>query len=298
MEPVLQCIDLGRQEDGEWRLRGLEFSLHRGEAMGLLGPNGAGKSTALALVSGALAPSTGFLRFWGRPLDLAGRFHLGYLPQSPPLYPELTVAENLEFAGRLRGMRAAAVRARLPELQQLCDLQQLWRRLAGKLSRGEAQRVGLAQALIHQPDLLILDEPSAGLDALQAESLRQLLRGLRDRHAILIASHLAEDLNGLCQRLLLLDQGRQQGEFDLEGERGSARVRFDRPLQDFTALHGFDWISAVQPLADGWLRLTTRQAPTDAAQQLASLGWGLQAYLPQAVDLAGLLAGSASRSTS
>jgi ABC-2 type transport system ATP-binding protein len=291
MTPTLECRNLGRHDAGRWRVRDLEFSLSRGSATGMLGPNGAGKSTALALIAGALAPSRGEIRLNGHPIDRQRRGAIGYLPQSPALYPELSVAENLAFWARVRGLRPQRVRSCQARVMEQCGITAQRDRLAGLLSRGQAQRVALARALLGQPEVLILDEPSSALDPLQARDFRNLLLTLRSDHAILLASHHSDDLSGICNRLILLEDGRQRQLLELDSDITVAQARFGRLPADQGALRRFPWIDSWQPLPDGWLALRTTAAPADAAQQLAALQWELQAYVPASLDLATLLQG-------
>jgi len=151
----------------------------------------------------------------GQRLDRAGsgpRRHIGFLPQRVPAYPELTVRENLAWAGRLHGLHGAALQTAIDDMLERVQLANVERRLAGRLSAGMAQRLGLAQALLHQPAILILDEPTAGLDPLQTEQIRELLAALPDDISLILATHLLDDVQRLCNRVILLDAGRKTAE--------------------------------------------------------------------------------------
>ena len=215
MEALLQVEDLGFGPPRRPRLQNVSFSLAAGERLAVLGVNGAGKSTLLQLLAGTQAPTTGRVRLRGETLHggpAALRRQLGYMPQRPPLYPELSARENLAWAGRLRGLRGATLNRAVEQGLQRVGLESVGARLAGRLSGGMAHRLGLAQAVIHRPALLLLDEPTAGLDPLQTEQIRSLLATLAPESALVLATHLLDDVHALCKRVLLLDAGRTRAD--------------------------------------------------------------------------------------
>ncbi len=218
MTELLSATDLSRRDNGKLRLSNIHLSLHQGEVIGILGVNGAGKSTTLALLSGALAASEGSISILGAPLGKATRRQIGLLPETPPLYPELTVDENLDFAARLHCLDGIdRLRAR-EQVKQTCGLQDHSRKLARHLSKGYRLRVGVAQAMIHQPKILLLDEPTAGLDPLQARELRKLIKSISPDCGVIIATHDLTDIQVLCQRVIVLDAGAQVLEKTLADE--------------------------------------------------------------------------------
>ena len=223
---------VSRRRAGRPVLSPLTLGLRAGEVLGLLGVNGAGKSTALMLMAAVLAPDAGRVELNG--VDLAefpnrARDHIGYLPEQAPLWPELTVREQLDAHGRLRGRRGAALSVARDELLQRLDLAPLAQRLCAQLSLGQRQRVGLACALLHRPGLLVLDEPGNGLDPLQAERVRALLRErAADGAAIVISTHLLAEVETQCTRVAILHEG---------------ALRLDAPLH----AHAGEWRIAVQP---------------------------------------------------
>ena len=192
-------------------LADVSFDVQRGEIVGFLGPNGAGKTTTMRILTGYLAATEGRVVIDG--LDVFGqslevRRRIGYLPETAPLYPELRVDEYLAFRGRLKGTPRRKLGARLGEVKELCGLQDVGRRIIGQLSRGYWQRVGLADSLIHDPELLILDEPTMGLDPNQIRAMRELIRNLGRRYTILLSTHFLAEAEMVCQRVLILNRGK------------------------------------------------------------------------------------------
>lgn len=215
MEAVLSAHDLSYGPPRQPRVRRIDLQLTAADRLGLLGLNGAGKSTLLQLLAGVLPPSAGEVRVLGRRLDADGhaaRRQIGYLPQRVPAYPELSVRENLAWAGQLHGLRGRPLREAIATVLAQVELGNVADRLAGRLSAGMLQRLGLAQAILHRPRVLILDEPTASLDPLQTEQIRDLLGRLGDDVSLVVATHLLDDVLQLCGRVILLDQGRQVAE--------------------------------------------------------------------------------------
>ena len=196
-------------------IRDLTFAIASGEVVGLLGLNGAGKTTTLRVLSCLLLPTAGTVRVDGIEVTEdphAIRRKIGFLPDVPPLYPEMTVGAYLGFAARLRQVPAREVAARVTEAETKTALRDMHREIIGELSHGFRQRVGLAQALVHQPALLILDEPAAGLDPAQIVEMRNLLRGLRGEHTVIISSHFLTEISQTCDRLLVIHDGELVGQ--------------------------------------------------------------------------------------
>jgi ABC-2 type transport system ATP-binding protein len=205
-------------------IRDLSFSIAKGEVVGFLGLNGAGKTTTLRILGCLLLPTSGAVRVDGlevtqNPYEIRGR--IGFLPDVPPLYPEMTVGSYLAFAARLRQVPTRETAARVAEAEERTALRDMHREVIGELSHGYRQRVGVAQAIVHKPALLILDEPSAGLDPAQLLEMRGLLRGLHGEHTVLISSHLLTEISQTCDRLLVIHNGELVGQGS-EGELASA----------------------------------------------------------------------------
>ncbi len=191
-------------------LQDVSFDLKEGEIVGLLGLNGAGKSTTLKILAGLIAPSSGTVRIDGRSLDEDAtlRSRIGYLPEDPPLYTEMTVTSFLRHIGRMKGMAGARIEQRLPEVIRLADLGGREHQVIGTLSHGYKKRVGIAQAIIHDPKLVILDEPISGLDPAQIVEMRKVVRNLGANHAVIISSHILSEVSQTCDRILVIGKGR------------------------------------------------------------------------------------------
>ena len=287
---LLQASGLGRRDGRTQRLEGLDLVLRRGQVLGLLGVNGAGKSTTLALLSGALRPTSGRVEILG--IDLhrhprRAKRHLGLLPERPPLYPNLTVDENLDFAARLRGMKGRAARSARERIKRQLDLAAFGARLCGRLSKGMAQRVGIAQALVHEPQVVILDEPTAGLDPAQARELRTLIGDIRSRCGVLLATHILRDVEELCEEVLILRDGRLAAHERLH-ERNRICIHLLRPPEKET-LERLPGVAGVRSQGGGWFELALDDAPAELAREIALHDWGLDAYVPRRHDIESLV---------
>ncbi|MEO6801019.1 MAG: ABC transporter ATP-binding protein [Rhodanobacter sp.] len=209
--PVLQLEHVSRHRAGRVAVQDLSLALPRGQVLGLLGVNGAGKSTTLSMIAGALRPDRGSIKLNGEDFleqpELA-RAWIGWLPERAPLWPELTVSEHLDAHGRLRGLRGAALREARTNIIERLELQPLARRLAGVLSQGQRQRLGLACALLHQPAVLVLDEPANALDPVQVAALRKIIREQADAGtAVILSTHLLAEVTAVCHRVAILHDG-------------------------------------------------------------------------------------------
>ena len=215
---------------GHPAVRDLDFEIADGECVGFLGLNGAGKTTTLRLLSCLLLPTSGRIHIRGLDVEQAPheiRKFIGFLPDTPPLYPEMTVTDFLRFAGRLRRMDKGAVRRRLPDVFDVCGLNEVAELPINTLSLGYRQRVGIAQAIVHEPDLLILDEPIQGLDPVQIVEMREMIRELRGKHTILLSTHILSEIQQTCDRILILNDGQiaaEGSEEELLGRQGAAGV--------------------------------------------------------------------------
>jgi len=189
----------------------ISFEVEKGQIVGFLGPNGAGKTTTMRVLTCFLPPSEGQASVAGfdvleQPIEVKKR--IGYLPESPPLYPEMEVVEYLNFVGKLKGMPSRELAHRLEEIMRRCAIADVRNKLIGKLSKGYRQRVGLAQAIIHNPDVLILDEPTSGLDPKQIIETRELIRSLAGDHTIILSTHILSEVEHSCERVIIISEGK------------------------------------------------------------------------------------------
>ncbi len=208
---MIKVSHLTKRFAGCVAVRDVSFEVARGEIVGFLGPNGAGKTTTMRILAGYLPASDGQVLVTGRDVlrdSLEVRRRIGYLPENVPLYPEMRVDEYLRYRAKLKGVDRPAIKKRLKEVKELCGLQEVGRRLMGQLSKGYRQRVGLADSLIHDPELLILDEPTIGLDPNQIRQVRSLIKDLAQRHTILLSTHILSEVEVTCRRVLILHEGR------------------------------------------------------------------------------------------
>ena len=208
---MIEVANLTKRYAGHTAVSNISFSVRRGEIVGLLGPNGAGKSTTMRILSCYLPASSGTVRVAG--LDVFQhsnevRRRIGYMPENNPLHFDMRVREYLKFRARLKGLGLKNSRARVDVVMEQCGLTDVARRIIGHLSKGYRQRVGLADALVHEPELIILDEPTIGLDPNQIRSVRQLIKSLANNHTVLISTHILPEAEMTCNRMLILYEGR------------------------------------------------------------------------------------------
>lgn len=192
--------------------REVSFRVNRGELVAFLGPNGAGKSTTMKMLTGYLSPSEGVARIAGHDMfqdRMAGSVHLGYLPENGPLYPDMTPFSLLSFFADARGMEKGYKKTRVESVIELCDLKSVVHKAISKLSKGFRQRVGMAQALLHEPDVLILDEPTAGLDPNQIREVRNTMRKLGETKTILLSTHILQEVEAMASRVIMINEGRK-----------------------------------------------------------------------------------------
>jgi ABC-2 type transport system ATP-binding protein len=191
--------------------RDVSFKVHEGELVAFLGPNGAGKSTTMKLLTGYLAPSEGVARIAGHDMAtdrIDGSARLGYLPENGPLYPDMTPHGLLQFFGAARGMTRSRREERVDAVVEICQLGSVLHKPISKLSKGYRQRLGLAHTLLHEPDVLVLDEPTAGLDPNQIQEVRQVLRHLGEEKTILLSTHILQEVEAMASRVIVINEGR------------------------------------------------------------------------------------------
>src|SRR4051795_6480167 len=188
----------------------ISFEVEKGQIVGFLGPNGAGKTTTMRVLTCFLPPTAGSANVAGfdvleQPLEVKKR--IGYLPETPPVYPDMEVHEYLQFVGKLKGLSGNELARRIGEVSERCSVADVSKKLIGKLSKGYRQRVGLAQAIIHNPDVLILDEPTSGLDPKQINETRDLIHRLAGEHTIILSTHILPEVEAICRKVIIINRG-------------------------------------------------------------------------------------------
>ena len=207
---MIEVENLSKRYGPTLAVSGVSFNVQKGEVLGFLGPNGAGKTTTMRVITGFLPPTSGKVRVAGFDVvddPLEAKRRTGYLPETPPVYPDMTVAEYLTFVARIKGVPRRDLRTRLADIVEKCAVGNVRNRQIGKLSKGYRQRVGLAQALIHNPEVLVLDEPTAGLDPKQIIETRDLITGLAGQHTVILSTHILPEVSKTCQRVVVINAG-------------------------------------------------------------------------------------------
>jgi ABC-2 type transport system ATP-binding protein len=236
-ERMIEVRNLNMYYGGFAAVRDVSFQVPRSQVCGFLGPNGAGKSTTMKIITGYLAPTSGEVQIGGQDIELdriAAAQRIGYLPENGPLYDEMTPAGSLNYFGRVRGLSGARLRDRLEFVTEKCDLSEVWHKSIRQLSRGFRQRVGMAQALIHDPDILILDEPTSGLDPNQLVGVRRLIADLGRTKTVLLSTHVLQEVEAICSRVILINEGRIVFDGPLTEMGGSQQLE-----RSFHSLTGF-----------------------------------------------------------
>jgi len=208
---MIRVENLTKRYAGEAAIRDLNFEVGKGEVMGFLGPNGAGKTTTMRILAGFMPATSGRASIAGFDIfeqSLQARTRLGYMPENVPLYSDMRVTEYLEYRAALKGVPHRRIAERVGDVKELCGVKDVERKIIGALSKGYRQRVGLADALLHEPDLLILDEPTIGLDPNQIPQVRELIKNLGRQHTILLSTHILPEVEMTCSRVIIIHKGR------------------------------------------------------------------------------------------
>jgi len=272
---------------------GVSFSVNKGEILGFLGPNGAGKTTTMRILTGYMPATSGTAAIAGFDVfndSLEVRRRIGYLPEAPPLYPDMTVETYLDFVARIKGVPAEKRRARVGDALKKTNIQDKRAELIKRLSRGYKQRVGLAQALVHDPEVIILDEPTVGLDPKQIIEVRHLIKGLAGSHTIILSTHILPEVSMTCDRVVIINKGKVAAVDTPQNLtsrlKGGQRIRVEvqapeKPLENLLAqIPGAHRVSVEQARADGRLTATVETAPgqdirSQIAARIVEKGWAL-----------------------
>jgi ABC-2 type transport system ATP-binding protein len=285
----------------------ISFEVAKGQIVGFLGPNGAGKTTTMRMLTCFLPPSAGTASVAGfdvleQPLEVKKR--IGYLPETPPIYPEMETADYLRFVGRLKGLSGADLEKRIDYVCDRCAVADVRNKLLGKLSKGYRQRVGLAQAIIHNPDVLILDEPTAGLDPKQINETRDLIKGLAGDHTIILSTHILPEVEQTCEQVIIINKGKLVATDSVRNLRARARGAEsvlleiggrDGNLEAPIVQHKLEQISGVSRVlckqqVDGRALFEVesekgRLVRGDLARAVVQYGWDLNELRPAAMSL-------------
>lgn len=292
---TVEASHLTRVYGGREAVSDVSFNLSKGEVLGFLGPNGAGKSTTMKMITGNLAPSAGGIKICG--IDMIekpkeAKALIGYLPETPPLYRELTVDEFLSVAARLHGVKRGHVKKAVERAKERCGLTEMSKRLIENLSKGYQQRVGIAQAIIHNPMVVILDEPTVGLDPIQIRDIRALIKELGGEHSVILSTHILPEVEMVCDHVQIIHQGKLvfSGGIDVLKQQRSVNkllvgLRNPPAAEALLAIEGVVDVETVNP---GLLRVrfSEGQSPAEALVQAAvSNGWGLHQINPDQTSL-------------
>jgi len=292
---TVEASDLTRAYGGRAVVSDVNFNLNKGEVLGFLGPNGAGKSTTMKMLTGNLAPSAGTVKICG--IDMIenpkeAKALIGYLPETPPLYRELTVDEMLGLAARIHGIPRAKVARAVEQAKERTGLTEMGKRLCENLSTGYQQRVGIAQAIIHHPMVVVLDEPTRGLDPIQIRDIRALIKELGGEHSVILSTHILPEVEMVCDRVQIIHQGKLvfSGAIEaLKRSRESNRLRIGlRRPPSADILLALPGVAAVEE-ADEMLRVRFAEGSGDVADAIvrASVAgdWGLYHIAPDVTSL-------------
>ncbi len=277
-------------------IEGVSFTVNKGEILGFLGPNAAGKTTTMRILTGFMPPTSGSAKVAGFDVvdnSLEARRHIGYLPETVPLYTEMTVEDYLDFLGNIRGMEKGWRKRRIEEVIDITRLHDYRSSLIGKLSKGFRQRVGIAQAILHEPDVLIMDEPTIGIDPIQVVETRSLIKGLGGEHTLILSTHILPEVSMVCDRVIIIHEGQvvaiDTPENLSERLRGTERIELDvrgPAAQVMTALRNVSGVREVTRTGEGDVASYYIESNTGAevAEEIAGLvighGWGLLRLQP------------------
>jgi ABC-2 type transport system ATP-binding protein len=292
---TLSARGLTRSFGNHVAVNNVTLELRRGEVLGFLGPNGAGKTTTMNMLTGNLAPSRGEISICG--IDLleqpaAAKARIGYAPEIPPLYRELTVDEYLTLAAKLHRLPRARCAGAVAEAKRRCGLAEAGRKLIGTLSKGYQQRVGIAQAIVHMPDVVVLDEPTVGLDPNQIREIRSLIRELGGEHSVILSTHILPEVEATCDRVQIMHHGEivygdtisALKQFE-SGETVLVGLRRAPALAELRAIPGTAAVDAIEPTVFR-VQFASGQDPTEAlVKAAAARDWGLYQLTPAQTSL-------------
>lgn len=299
---MIEVHELTKRYARHEAVRGISFSVAKGEIVGFLGPNGAGKTTTLRMLTGYLPPTSGRATIAGHDIyrqSIEARKKIGYMPENVPLYEDMRVREYLKFRAQLKGLSSSDTRRRVGDVVETCGLDAVKRKMIKTLSKGYRQRVGLADALVHDPELLILDEPTNGLDPNQIRQIRELIRRLAQTHTVLVSTHILSEVEMICNRVIIIDGGKIKASdtpANLVAEmRAAGRIQAEIQGDPDTvagAINRFEKVKKVshEALDGGWTKFTVWvDSGTDSREKIANLcaqyGWPMRSLFRHVATL-------------
>lgn len=292
---TVEATNLTKLYGGRYAVNEVSFNLSQGQVLGFLGPNGAGKSTTMKMLTGNLAPSKGAIRICG--IDIIdkpkeAKAMIGYLPELRPLYKELTVDEYLIIAARLHSVSRKHIKKAVEIAKERCGLAHMSKRLIENLSNGYQQRVGIAQAIIHQPMVVILDEPTVGLDPIQIRDIRTLIKEIGQTSSVILSTHILPEVEMVCNHVQIIDKGQLvfNGDIDvLKRQRiGNKLLAAFKRVPDINVIANIDGITEVEALEDNMLRISFVEGslPHEEIVEISVKdGWGLYQIAPEQTSL-------------
>ncbi len=295
MDSLISVENLYRYYGELCAVHNLCFEVRRGEVLGFLGPNGAGKSTTMRIIGGSLAPSAGRVLINGIDIldqPMLAKAELGFLPETPPLYRDLTVDEYLVYCARINRIPRPQQRTAIDSAKERCGLTEVGRRLIANLSKGYQQRVGIAQAIIHSPSVVLLDEPTVGLDPIQIREIRSLIRDVANEHSVVLSTHILPEVQSVCDRVQIINRGRLVLNESIEQMREKLQATTLlvalRSMPSISELESVEGVVSVELVEDGRVRIGygADSDPSDAiVEQAVANGWGLHELTPERMTL-------------
>jgi len=291
MSCIISVNNLTRRYGDFVAVDDISFELAAGDILGFLGPNGAGKSSTMQMLTGNLAPTLGEIFIDG--IDLlekpkAAKASLGYLPENPPLYKEMTVIEYLQFCGRLHLISKSQLNKVCNSAIERCGLGEVRQRLIRNLSKGYQQRVGIAQAILHSPPVIILDEPTVGLDPIQILEIRQLMKTLGESHGIILCTHILPEVQAVCNRVQIINRGKLVYSSDMDALLNTQNLKYDITLSSLVnrdELASHDAFSAIEMIDDHHFITESDLDASQLCEYIVEQKWGLTRFTTHEVSL-------------
>lgn len=290
MTTLIEAEHLHRYYGKHCAVHDVSFTLEKGEVLGFLGPNGAGKTTTMQMLCGNLAPSVGQIKINGFDLldrPRSAKRSLGYLPDTPPLYRDLSVQEFLHYCAQLHGIPRSSIKPAIAKAKERCGLNDVADRLITNLSKGFQQRVGIAQAILHNPEVIILDEPTVGLDPIQIREIRTLIRELGQDHGVILSTHILTEVQESCSHVQIIHQGRlilKETIAGLNRQMNTGTLRASTRLPpDLDALMSLPGVTSIETVTERQIRIhhsTNDHTAERIAETIVASGWGLQELTP------------------